>query len=330
MLIRFLVFHDQLVILPHALFYNDLLSLLADPVRFSAAVLPVILKVSDVIAAILEDGSAVAPPAIIQELSFIYDVFVVCATNTVDNSSRLLVELSLNVEAVLFLAWTKGRLVDYGVIIRGILHYVDQADWPELSPPRQRFTLQFLRLLKQELDDLARQLRDKLLLVEKLVWDLPVLELIGKADLVFDRRELWVDLEIVSDEVYHELEVLGVSVYKYLHDFAFSDLFHRNVVCTHFDGLFFIYGNDLLDIVAPRERLRKVRALDACKKSPRGKDLGFAADVEVDQVRGDAVSGRNPLICLFKLFLLLLKNTHPRLQILFLGFHLRFNLVDFL
>ena len=66
--------------------------------------LPVILKMSNMITAILENGSAIAPPAVVQELSFIYYVFIVGATDSVDDGARLRIKLPLNFEAVLFLA----------------------------------------------------------------------------------------------------------------------------------------------------------------------------------------------------------------------------------
>ena len=66
--------------------------------------LPVILKMSHMITAILENGSAIAPPAIVDELAFIYNVFVVGATNPINDGARLVVKLTLDFETVLFLA----------------------------------------------------------------------------------------------------------------------------------------------------------------------------------------------------------------------------------
>ena len=102
-------------------------------------------------------------------------------------------------------------------------HDVDKADGPKFFPSSQRLAFKFLWFLQQELNDLVGQLRNKLLLVEKLVGYLPIFELIGKTYFVFDRCKLRVNLEIIPEEIDHQLKLLGVSVHKNFHYLTFFD-----------------------------------------------------------------------------------------------------------
>ena len=121
---------------------------------------------------------------------------------------------------------------------------------------------------------------------------------------------------------HHQLKLLGVSVHKNFHYLTFFDPLKWDVVCAHSYSFFLIYGGDLFDTIAAREGFLEVWAVDARQQSPRGEELGFAANIEVDQICGDAVSGLDPLIGIVKLFRLFLQSPYSWLKIILLTFHL--------